>query len=63
VKAPKDTSAHFAQAFELGKRARREGKSLDDNPFHIRGEPRRKWYEGWCEANAIQHAAQHGSGA
>jgi hypothetical protein len=46
-------------AFDAGKHARGEDKTLDDNPHPPRSVERRKWYEGWCEANLIRFLAQH----
>jgi ribosome modulation factor len=46
---------HLTLAFEAGKRAHAEGKTADDNPYPARGKERRWWYEGWCEANLVQH--------
>ena len=55
----KQDDLDLIECFEQGKRARYHHGTPEDNPFPEHTMQRRKWYEGWCEANLRQHLARH----
>ncbi len=47
--------------FEEGRKACDAGKSINDNPYQDDPAALRKWYEGWCAANARVFGERYGA--
>ena len=55
---PDPTPEELQRVFDDGRAARRMELPVRENPHPYRTVERRKWYEGWCEANLIRQIAK-----